>query len=996
MLKRKLFFFSAFCLNLLFSIPLSAALEKDMRPARSIHIGQKAIMHLKHKKSSAEIVIPKGTAASCYYAAEELKTFLEKKLEIKVPIVTQMTTGKISFILGVNNLSKAAGIDDKTLCRDAFIIRTFSNKIYIVGRDAANNNIKSALKQINGFQFNYECATLFGVYDFLERFADIRFYFDGEGTLVTPGDIKVPEINVYDRPDFTNRRYTDSGKWFNGTRGQFHKNIDHRRWRMETEYIPNCHGMSLLGYEQRFGKTHPEYFAMDSAGRRMNTRSKYPGQFCYKSNVWEELYKDAKSCLLNEPASKRGVLTGSGILGWDPSGHAPGKVFGMFQGDSFQPCHCPKCKVFLKDDKAFCDFFWGKVYDLAERLQKENIPGIVTAAAYGRPGHYIPSRKKPSNVELMICPQGPWAIYHNVHQSQKKRVIDWANYAGKRLYMWNYPGKYAGMMPGVPHITPRSIGKYYKEMAPWIVGTYLNSTSDYYYNSLLNIYVFAKVAWNNKTDVNALLDEYYQRMFGKAALSMKKIHERIEDIWLRQIKKEPINTSLGMLFRDATDHEVWTEIYSPAERQAMKKLFDKAEKECAKDSASLSRVKLIRKNTLDPLLENGAKYDIRSQCIEHFAVYTDRLAAKEKIAIDGKLNEPVWKRVKPLWLQEFVLPGQKVDFSVKPDVSKVYVTQDSTKLYIAFDFAEPDMKSTNAPKRKRGNRGIWNDNSIEIFLNPSCDRRNYFQFILTSSGSFDILKHDYISGFDQIKRDWTPKWEYKINCTDKGWSGEVSIPLSELGINSLNKMVANFTRHQAKGKFSMRYSWSPFLIAERTSPFQDIDHYGTIVFGADPRKNILKNGDFSDRLKSGIYYTGKWSSQPPADGEFAGDTRCFISGPQSLRLSGKSIFKGYFCAKQFLPQLKPNQKYRLSYFIKTAGIETGIRTGGGVVNIWDSNNRWFPRQGFTGDTGWTFQQFEFTTTADANAKKNSVINLFLLQSKGNVWFDDVCLEEIRQ
>ncbi len=980
-------------LTMLAGIPLSAAIQPDNRPPRSIRIGNKPVFTLVRRQALAEIVVPRGSAPACSYAAEELKTFLERKLEITVPVVTKPSHGKTSFILGINALSKAAGIDDRTLCRDAFIIRTAPGSIFIAGRDDAHYDPRPALNQINGFQFNYECGTLFGVYDFLERFADIRFYFDGAGTLVAPGDMKIPEIRIYDRPDFTNRRYTDNGRWFDGTRGQYHKNIDHRRWRAETEYVPNCHGMSLLGYEQRFGKTHPEYFAMDSAGKRLNTPGPYPGQFCYKSKVWEELYQDARSCLLNEPASKRGIRTRSGASGWDPSGHAPGKVFGMFQGDALQPCHCEKCRAFLKDDRAFCEFFWGKVFDLAERLQKENITGIVTAAAYGRPGHCIPSRKKPANVELMICPQGPWAVNGRFNQTQKQRVIDWAEYAGKKLYMWNYPGKYAGQLPGVPHITPHAVGKYYREMAPYVVGTYLNSTSDYYYNSLLNIYVFTKVAWNNQTDVDALLDEYYQRMFGNAAPAMKKIHEKIEFLWLEKVKKEPVNTSLGMLFRDATDHEIWTQIYSPAERKAMTGLFDTAEKACANDPASLARVKLIRRNILDPLLENGAKYDSRSKCIDHFIAYTSPLETADRITVDGVLDEPVWKRVTPLYLQEFVLPGKKADPASKPDISKVCVTKDNANLYIAFDFAEPDMKSVNAPRRKRDDRGIWNDNAVEFFLNPSGDRRNYFQFILTSSGSFSMIRHDYISGFDQMDRNWAPKWQYKVRCTDKGWTGEAAIPLSELKVRKLDKMTANFTRHQAKGTFSMRYSWSPFLTAERTSPFQDADHYGTVIFGRDPRKNILRNGDFTIPLKSGIYYTGKWSSQPPKDGEFAGDTRCFISGPRSLRLSGKSIFKGYFCAKQFLPQLKPGQKYRLSYFIKTEKIVSGIRTGGGVVNIWDTDNRWFPKQGFTGDNNWTFQQFEFTTPAKAG--KNSVINLFLLQSSGTVWFDDICLEELR-
>ena len=522
-----------------------------------------------------------------------------------------------------------------------------------------------------------------------------------------------------------------------------------------------------------------------------------------------------------------------------------------------QQCHCEKCAKYLKDDAAFCEFFWGVLYDIAERIQKEKIPGILTVAAYGRPGHVIPKRPMPSNVELMICPQGPWEIGRkSVYERGKARVKAWAEYAGKKISFWNYPGKYAGQLAGVPHITPNAIGAYYKEMAPWYKGGYVNSASDRYYNNVLNLYIFGKVAWDNQADVRALLDEYYRRMFGPAADTMRKIDERIEDLWLHKVLKEPMNTPLGMLSREATDHEIWTEIYSPREREQFKAQFDLAEKQCASDPDSLKRVRLVRTNLLDPLLKCGEKYDQMAAALARFVLYTDPLEKGETIKVDGILDEPAWKNAKEIGLQKIILPGGKDDPSEKPDRSRVYVTGDAKNLYIAFELAEPKMKEVSAPRRARGDKGIWSDNAFEIFLNPSGDRRNYYQFTLNSSGSFALVKHSYVSGFDLMDANWTPRWSFKIVSGSDRWSGEIAIPRAEIGMTKADSFVANFTRHQKRKDRSMYYSWSPFLVATRTSPFQDVDHYGTVVFGRDPRKNLLLNGDFSQKLRSGVYYVG--------------------------------------------------------------------------------------------------------------------------------------------
>ena len=66
------------------------------------------------------------------------------------------------------------------------------------------------------------------------------------------------------------------------------------RNRMETVFIPNCHGLANLGYNYRFGKSHPEYFALNANGRRMNRtdgRELDRNQLCLASGIKQEIVK---------------------------------------------------------------------------------------------------------------------------------------------------------------------------------------------------------------------------------------------------------------------------------------------------------------------------------------------------------------------------------------------------------------------------------------------------------------------------------------------------------------------------------------------------------------------------------------------------------------------------------------------------------------------------------------------------------------------------------
>ena len=210
-MKRSLAAFILCTASLLCGDDLSSMLA----PApRRIKINNSSSLTIPLKTSGVEIVVAKDALNITRFAAAELQSFLQKILDARIPVTDSPTSGKITFFVGSNFWSKAAGIDVKKLSPEAFFIKRVGNKIYIAGRDGKlqnrlhglnkntrpENRVENTLRGGYWSQF-HEHATLFGVYEFLERFAGVRFYFPHElGTIIPRKALVLPEFDIFDRP----------------------------------------------------------------------------------------------------------------------------------------------------------------------------------------------------------------------------------------------------------------------------------------------------------------------------------------------------------------------------------------------------------------------------------------------------------------------------------------------------------------------------------------------------------------------------------------------------------------------------------------------------------------------------------------------------------------------------------------------------------------------------------------------------------------------------
>jgi len=142
--------------------------------------------------------------------------------------------------------------------------------------------------------------------------------------------------------------------------------------------------------------------------------------------------------------------------------------------------------------------------------------------------------------------------------------------------------------------------------------------------------------------------------------------------------------------------------------------------------------------------------------------------------IDGVADQPVWNRGNSLG--DFIVYGQA---TAAQHVTRVRLLHDGTALYVAL-VCEQDTSElvTDAAPR---DGATWEDDSVEIFINPGPEQYPYAQFIINAAGAFFDLRaerHDQTYG-ERRDYDFDAVWAAKLD--EERWTAELRLPLAEFG-----------------------------------------------------------------------------------------------------------------------------------------------------------------------------------------------------------------------
>lgn len=157
----------------------------------------------------------------------------------------------------------------------------------------------------------------------------------------------------------------------------------------------------------------------------------------------------------------------------------------------------------------------------------------------------------------------------------------------------------------------------------------------------------------------------------------------------------------------------------------------------------------------------------------------------EAITVDGKMDEPIWKKTEARTLDYFY----KVE---KPDDDQQTIFRmlwDDKNLYLFYEMKD---KYLTVRETERDGEPYFDD-CAEIFLitaPDSLDTHFGYELNLNKASNDFIYFNDYYAGKDVVYKSFNPDFKVEVTYegtindnsdTDIGWTMELAIPLSNFG-----------------------------------------------------------------------------------------------------------------------------------------------------------------------------------------------------------------------
>ncbi|MCF6167597.1 DUF5916 domain-containing protein [Lutibacter sp.] len=217
------------------------------------------------------------------------------------------------------------------------------------------------------------------------------------------------------------------------------------------------------------------------------------------------------------------------------------------------------------------------------------------------------------------------------------------------------------------------------------------------------------------------------------------------------------------------------------------------------------------------------------------------LPITDKVTLDGKLNESIWKQKNSI--SNFI--QREPDFE-KPatERTKVAISYYSSTLYIAvWCYQHPSTKIIAKSLQRDFN--FEGEDNFKIVINPFNDKRTGYEFIVNPYGArADLL----ITSSDNTSSDWNGVWDAVATITNEGWFVEIQIPFNTLKFKNNKEQIwgINFERNIASKNETDRWQgWS------RDLSLENFTSAGTLIG--------LENISYTNRFELKPYLLGGWN-----------------------------------------------------------------------------------------------------------------------------------------
>lgn len=485
-------------------------------------------------KSAYRIVIPRNASDVEIEAASKLQKYLEEISGAQLPVRKERRwTRKHEILVGRTRQMKQIEPDIHLpdLEEDGFAIVTAGDKLIITG--------------------GKDKGTLYGVYSFLEKYLDCRFYSSTVRIIPEKPSLFIGEINDKQVPviQFREDYYRDV---YHPEFLNWHKLDNHRE-----EWGEWVHTFHRLVPPEKYFENHPEYFALRNGKR-------HPSQLCLSdTNVFNIV-----------------VTTLEKWIEENPEAH----YWSVSQNDNQNYCECEQCKAMNEREGSPSGSIIAFVNKVAGKFPDKTISTLAYQYSRSAPKNLKPAE----NVNIMLCTiecnrsipiqDDPASAAFRTDITNWSRITD-------NIIVWDYVIQFQNLLSPFPNLNV---------LQPNIQFFIRNNTSAMFQQgnrevggefAELRAYLIAKLLWDPWMDVDSLIGDFLNGYYGEAGPHLKEYIDVVHSALLESGKNLEI-------FGGPIDHkdgylaDSLVEIYN--------RLFDQAELSVEDKPEILERVKIAR------------------------------------------------------------------------------------------------------------------------------------------------------------------------------------------------------------------------------------------------------------------------------------------------------------------------------------------------------------------------------------------------------------------
>ena len=673
--------------------------------------------------------------------------------------------------VGKSAYTDRQGIQIEKLRKEGFAVKTTADGVMIVGHDG---------NLIPGFYHDLDLdvcndnGSVNGVYDFMERFLGMRFYYPGLGTYVPKiKDLQIESVAYTDAPVFYTRNFGQISKGFikKGQKKGRSDRLSAGYWPwddIEDDSRDYLRAYRAIRNTRFICSESPHPFKMQQAFpdkiETMFARDKN-GKLYYSTKVYTDNYFD-----ISNPEFTK-LMVGAFKKFYDTNGKW-NPIWGWYHPTPEYMCFgaVDTHKVIDNDftrkyarknpgpnsvmSEINSQFYLRLATELKKVMPDKKL-AVLAYANYLYPPDTI--EKFPDNLRVMACVGTPAYIRHPGYADFFKWIYEsWNRKLSGKVIPYLYDPSYAPQGGLCYTLRGYFEGELLHKMKDYLdaenIFPCVSFKWDYYYST----YLIARAYWNPEFNADAALQEHWKLFFGeKSAKSLQKFYALVIDRWVNHyLPKLPVDKRCIPGLNYPLLYEKGFTI--PVGKQ-MSALLKQAEADLPKNDKDARRRFLFFSMPWQKIINDIYAYN--SMKVPSYQVKFG--TAK----VDGDLNDPIWKKAKVLPMRDAFYG--KSTTGVYPEIRLSWNKQG---IFVAVKAKAPYVKKTT----------LWGEDNVEFFLTTEGIKDKLFQFVLSSGGRSEDYFQSYNPprGLDQA---WTcAGWQKAVKSDAKGWTAEMFIPFRSM------------------------------------------------------------------------------------------------------------------------------------------------------------------------------------------------------------------------